>query len=55
MSLSRVHYFYSILTVSNKEEAQICKQYKYMVKHIKSLKNIILAAMLDAILVFFFF
>ena len=55
--ISRVHYnnFDSIMTVSNAEEAQIFIQYKYMVKHIKSLKTIILAAMLDAILFFFFF
>ena len=35
--ISRVHYFYAILTASNTDEAQTCLQYKYMVKHIKSL------------------
>ena len=33
--ISRIHYFDSIMMLSNTEEAQICIQYKYMVKHIK--------------------
>ena len=31
-----VHYFDSIMPVSNPEEAQICILYKYMVKQLKS-------------------
>ena len=50
--MSRVHYFDSIMLVSKTEKAQICISYKYMVKHLKSLKKTYLAAILDAILVF---
>ena len=44
--------FDSVMSVSNPEEAQICIPDKYMVKQFKSLKNLILAAILDAILGF---
>ena len=50
--MSRVYYFDSIMLVSKTEEAQICISYKYMVKHLKSLKKSYLAAILDAILGF---
>ena len=43
--MSQVHYFDFITPVSNPQEAQICKPYKYMVIHL----NLILAAILDVI------
>ena len=50
--MSRVHNFDSVMSVSNQKEAQIFIPYKYMVKQLKSLKYLTLAAILDAILGF---
>ena len=50
--MSQVHYFEFVTSESNPEEAQICVPYKYMVIHLKCYKNLILAAILDAILDF---
>ena len=37
--MSWIHYFDSIMSVYNPEEAQICIPYKYMVKQLKSLNK----------------
>ena len=39
--MAGVHYFDSIMTVSYPEEAKICIPYKYIVNHLKSLKQIL--------------